>query len=457
MTGKLFGSPFKTVRPAARRQRVQTRPSIEFLEERTVPTTLTVTSALDDGAAGTLRQVIDSAAPDSTIVFAKALAGQTIHLHHGELLIGKNLTIRGLGAGSTIIDGGGSGRVFDIAAGADVSLSRLKVTGGQVTGFGGGILNEGTLDLSFAVVTGNTANGAESFGGGGIENDGTATIRWSDISNNTAAGMDNPGDQDAVDSGGGGIGNKGTLTISNSRITGNTADDGGGLRNDEGSLTFIGNLVANNTANETVAGGIESAHGKSTYIADSVIINNSVKGLDFPFFGGTGGGIDVEFGPATIVDCVIAGNSASTEGGGISAFGGATLDIRYDFVSGNTAGQGGGGGLEAQSLTFLGLPANKVTIEQSIFADNSTTGNGGAVEASSTSLTIEESALLNNSAAGNGGGVFFDGQASLAVTHSLVAFNKANQGGGLYLAATPPSEDLTGSLFKFNSPDNIFP
>jgi hypothetical protein len=329
-----------------------------------------------------------------------------------------------------------------------------------VTGFGGGILNEGNLDLSFAAVTGNTAlqGTDDNFGGGGIENDGTATIRWCDISNNTVSGKDDPGDADAISSGGGGIDNTGTLVMTFSRLTGNTADDGGGLRNAEGgSLTFIGNLVANNTALETVGGGIISAHGTSTYIADSTIIHNKVEGLDFLFFGGTGGGIDVEFGPATIVGCVIAGNSAATEGGGISAFGGATLDIRYDLVSGNTAGQGGGGGLEAQSFTFFGLPPNTITIEQSIFADNSTTGNGGAVEASSTSLTIKDSALVNNSAGNKGGGVFFDGKSSLAITNSIVAFNRANQGGGLYLAATPPSEDLTGSVFKFNNPDNIFP
>jgi hypothetical protein len=52
------------------RRRVRTtRPQLEVLERREVPATLTVTSAADDGGAGTLRTILMNAAAGDTIAF----------------------------------------------------------------------------------------------------------------------------------------------------------------------------------------------------------------------------------------------------------------------------------------------------------------------------------------------------------------------------------------------------
>jgi hypothetical protein len=64
---------------------------VESLEDRTVPSTLTVTSAADDGSAGTLRAVLAAAAPGDTIQFSHQLNHHTITLALGQLVIGKNL------------------------------------------------------------------------------------------------------------------------------------------------------------------------------------------------------------------------------------------------------------------------------------------------------------------------------------------------------------------------------
>src|SRR6516162_8976066 len=92
-------------RAAALRQRpARFRPALEMLEERCVPSTLTVTNTLDSGA-GSLRAAIDGAHNGETIVFAPSLDGRTITLTSGELLIRHDVTIAGPGAGELTVSG----------------------------------------------------------------------------------------------------------------------------------------------------------------------------------------------------------------------------------------------------------------------------------------------------------------------------------------------------------------
>src|SRR5450755_1153765 len=68
-------------------------PQLEVLEDRFVPSTLTVTSAADDGSSGTLRALLSTASPGSTIVFAHALRDHMITLTQGQLTLTKSLDI----------------------------------------------------------------------------------------------------------------------------------------------------------------------------------------------------------------------------------------------------------------------------------------------------------------------------------------------------------------------------
>src|SRR5262245_4138956 len=63
-------------RPAASRF----RPQLEALEDRCLPSTLTVMNNLDDGSAGSLRYEIGHAQSGDTIVFDKSLKSKTITL-----------------------------------------------------------------------------------------------------------------------------------------------------------------------------------------------------------------------------------------------------------------------------------------------------------------------------------------------------------------------------------------
>jgi hypothetical protein len=94
---QVFRSHQKDRRPKCAKSSGGFRPFLEILEDRTVLSVLAVTSAADDGSAGTLRAVLASAQNGDTIRFARQLNGQTITLTQGELAIHRSLGISGPG------------------------------------------------------------------------------------------------------------------------------------------------------------------------------------------------------------------------------------------------------------------------------------------------------------------------------------------------------------------------
>src|SRR5688572_8230101 len=153
-----------------------------------------------------------------------------------EITIGSNVMIVGLGASNLIISGGNANRVFLLTS-ATISIDQLTITGGAISGSGGGIYVSDTaiVNIFHSVISGNSA-----ISGGGIYNaGGTLTISNSTISNNTASG-----------SGGGVYANGPTATtiITNTTITANSATGVGiGIVNG-GTMTIRNSTIANNTA-----------------------------------------------------------------------------------------------------------------------------------------------------------------------------------------------------------------
>src|SRR5262245_48228179 len=90
-------------RPIRRERGPAFRPRLEALEDRFLPSTLTVLN-LNDSGPGSLRQTIANAASGDTINFQPGLSG-TIGLTSGEIAVNKNLTITGPGAGVLAISG----------------------------------------------------------------------------------------------------------------------------------------------------------------------------------------------------------------------------------------------------------------------------------------------------------------------------------------------------------------
>src|SRR5262245_1517447 len=136
------------------------RPHLEELENRCLPSLITVAN-LHDAGAGSLRQAIlrANAAPNAdTIQFAAGLRG-TITLTSGELLITHNLRILGPATAGLSVSGNHASRVFDIAAGAAVTIANLTITRGFTLQPGGGIQNQGALTLNNVAMIQNNAQG----------------------------------------------------------------------------------------------------------------------------------------------------------------------------------------------------------------------------------------------------------------------------------------------------------
>jgi predicted outer membrane repeat protein len=248
------------IRPTTPRSRLQ----LEALEDRWMPSTLTVTSIADSGA-GTLRADIAAAQSGDTINFATSLDGKTITLTSGELYITKGLTIQGPGAGQLTISGNKHSRVFEVNATQPVVLSGLKIIYG---------VNDASV-------------------GGGIANDRGSTLTVSDstISGNRAAD-------------GGGIANAGTLTISDCFIAGNQAIDGGGIRNlIGGKLTVSDSTIRYNSASYD-GGGIYNFTGARGLTISGCELDHNSAYL-------SGGGIYTKAGTATLTNCTLAYNRVS--------------------------------------------------------------------------------------------------------------------------------------------------
>ncbi|HSF76256.1 MAG TPA: DUF4347 domain-containing protein, partial [Microcoleus sp.] len=248
--------------------------------------TITVTNTNDSGP-GSLREAIASAAAGDTIQFASTLAGQTITLTSGQLVINKNLTIDAVGAANLTISGNNASRVIRTEGATNVTLKNLIVANGKVSGTdpnnqttsaGGGIQTGGssTLTLENCQVNNNVAG----FGGGiytGFRS--TTTVINSKFSGNDGSLADN------TERGGGAIATKsgGVLTIRDSEFTNNKGSYGGAVNNLLGSMTIENSKFTGNVTNKGVGGAVyvdgANASGPNATpgpVAGTIAIRNSV-------------------------------------------------------------------------------------------------------------------------------------------------------------------------------------
>ncbi len=225
--------------------RLRFQPRLETLENRDVPSTITVTN-LDPTGDGSLLWAVTKANGDKKpdlIQFKKGLTG-TITLT-GEISIINDLTIDGPGAGAITVSGNNLYRVFHITgAKTAVTIDNLTIANGLANDvtfnedygpvtLGGGILEDGgKLTVSDVTFTGNQAigpldpfgNGDNSDGGGGAiasVHGANLTVTHCAFKDNTASGLDYSGGGAIVSDGGRFTGT--TATIDHSSFTHNLA------------------------------------------------------------------------------------------------------------------------------------------------------------------------------------------------------------------------------------------
>ncbi len=210
LSGKAPQRPAPRRRPAFRRP--SCRPRLEALEDRCVPSTLNVTSNLDNNTSGTLRWAVGQANASSTHDTIDILTTQPIVLTQGALELSQSMTIEATTGTATISGGGKSGVIYCDASQGSITLSNLNIIDGKV---GGGIYDIGAnILLTYCTVSGNSA----TQGGGIWVSYGKLSAEHSTFSDNSA-----------TDGGGIYIGYDGWASISYCTLSGNSATYGGGM------------------------------------------------------------------------------------------------------------------------------------------------------------------------------------------------------------------------------------
>ncbi len=378
-------------------------------------TTNPVVTNIAASGAGSLRQAVIDACPESTITFD--VTGTIPLSNDGQITIDKNLTIQGPGADLLTVwvsrDQPTSSRIFEVNPGVTATLAGLTVTGGSHTlsdtfQHGAGIKNQGNLTVADATITGNDI----SFGpnsimpkGGGIYNAGTLTVTNSTISNNSATG-----------SGGGIYNDSGTVTITKSNITGNrlalNRGGGGGISNYGGVVTVTDSIVSHNRSGQfgPSGGGLKNDNGGTITLINSTVSSNLAE---FVRTGGGGGG-----------DVIIVRNR------------GSDMPFSYSTIAYNrpTKNRPSGGGLMYNNG---GMMMGGTMMGSMMMQTNVTASHGGGIANVSGTVNLTNSTITKNAAIkggsigteeGRGGGIYNAVDATVNSRNSIIAGNQNNFG-----------------------------
>jgi hypothetical protein len=402
-------------------------PRLEVLEDRTLPSTLSVLNNLDSGA-GSLRAAIQGASSGDTIVFAPSLDGLTIKLTNGALAITKSLDIEGPGASLLSISGNDASRVFEISSNQPVgsiavTIANLTITHGKGNGTdegGGGILNvSSALTVAHDVFSYNRAVGGSpdnAAPGGAIDNRETAPNANGSATGPPLSIIDCLFTDNQAIARNGGLGqggallNGGTCLIIGSTFTDNESmgADGGKVDNNIGS--FIG----------TAEGG--AIHNDSVLtIVDSTFTGNRAMG----------GSSGVGSKPLSLYGLDYAeGGVIFNDGAGILTVSGSTFSSNEALGGSNATGADGG-------LGFIGMAQggaidnlNVATITHCTFDHNKAQGGSGnraGTGANIFGVGAAEGGAIDNLATATDG---YIGSGTLSVSNCIFTANQAVGGMG---------------------------
>lgn len=349
----------------------------------------------------------------------------------GDIDLLARTTIAPKGKARATIDAGGIDRVIHALARA--KLSRLVITGGastQANQSGFGIYAEGfRVDVSRSVITGNSGTNSNTSAGGVRITGGGSLIRTKVTGNSSIAGAggafvtgtfekkftvsrsifkNNEG------SNSGGLGVSTNTLIDRSKIVGNTAVQCGGADLNGGAVLFRTRVVDNETVPNMAGafGGGGVCMGSDSEVIRSTIAQN--------FAAEDGGAIEV-FGGKRIVDSLISDNTANGQGGGVSVLFSQPFVIEGSTFAGNSASTDGGG-LRAGSATVIvkssTFVANDGVLGGAIVANDQPTGSDDSV------VDLRWSTVVGNNA-GSGGGLGSEDGGSFVAEGTIIADNQA--------------------------------
>jgi predicted outer membrane repeat protein len=450
--------------PPRPRPRTTFRPTLERLEARIVPATLTVTTTADSGV-GSLRAEVAAASAGDTIVFGPQVAGQTIGLMTGDIQITQaNLTIDGGTAGVTI-DGDNLSQIFAIGGNNGSNgdtLENLTLIHGLAAGTNGGAITVGnstSLTLSGVNLSQNSATTLSGVGGNGgaIANYGSLTVK-----NNSMFGLNSAdpryGDGGAIFSTGGG-----QLAISSSTLMGNSAGVDGGAIYSTNTINLTSDSLSSNLAQQ-YGGAVDAEAGTpgttQLTVSNSSFVSNTAKSNN--------GGAIYTSDILTVTTSNLMLNDAGGYGGAIlySPYTGNTsITLNQDTITGNTAVLAGGGVTIGRSSDPSGSVV--VSVTNSTFASNEATATqsyGGGLEmqitvegTTSANVTLVNDTFFQNYAGGNAGAIYLQifnngtGATTAALTSLTVYQNSSGTSfGGVFIGTPANTVTLDNNIFDGN-------
>ena len=406
-----------------------------------------VINGSDSGAWKRLKEAVQNFPAGSTITIDGEIKATDATGNSGEIVIDKNLTIKGkTGAGSDILNANSTTadsnaplvkhRIFKVEAGKKLTLENLTLKNGKnnetepggpptPNGKGGAIYSEGELEIRNVLITGCEAK----YNGGGI---------YCSMSGSSAD-------------------DERKLVIKDTEVTSCKASEptrgvGGGVYIQGSGCLMNVKLsdvkIKNNEASSSAAGLCLYGNPGSKTTADSVVLTRVTLHENKLTDTGARGGAGMEFATydrdsaITLKNCTVTKNESETFGGGI--------------LLRTSAG---------------GLVYGKLILEDSTVTENKAQ-NGGGIYVNWSNLVIKNSVLTSNTATDEGGGVYvakgtFEMEGSATVTHSAEAHKNDvylkngskitvggilnPQGGGKAARITPETYTITTKVLEAGS------
>ena len=447
-------------------------PDVYYTLTRVGGTTIDASTLNENEKWKTLKKAVEDANADDIITIKGEIKATNDTDNYGEIIINKNLTIRGKsGKGTDILNANTDGtgtthRIFNVQIGKTLTLSGLTLKNAKApsgtNGNGGAIFvkSGGKVELSSCTIEGCKANGGS---GGAIGSQGgSVIITGCTLTGNSATDggavyvtsggvftmhsgtiSSNMVQSTAPKARGGGVfvSVGATFTMGGGTISGNTAITQGGtgtkamgggvcVSGDGGVSKFImegnspkitGNEVktAGSGSNlSTIGGGVCVCDGAIFEMKAGSIENNKALEGDKQYFGHTGGGV-----------CV--GDSVD---GGTS---GATFTMKGGTISDNEAGYGGGVAVTSNSSFKMSGDDSKISGNKASYEDSShkKQGSGGGVSVLYGTLDMT-GGVINGNEAGYGGGIHGNARGSnngeiIVSGNSTISNNIADSGGGI--------------------------
>lgn len=357
----------------------------------------------------------------------------------GDLDVTEDLTLRGEARATTIIDGMGADRIFDIyrtSAEQDtrVELSQLTLIRGTVridSSHGGAISNYGTLRLTQVTLEENTVTGIGSHGGALCNRGGTITLEDVVIRNNKARA------------------------------------NGGGLCNLDSGTAYLNRVEV--ASNATDQDGSNHHHGGAMVSNGTLIVRDSVFAQNRSYYGGA---LFLTAGLVNLDGVTIEGNRSILHGGGLHVGSHdqdgapAPVDLTVvrstikgnELTEGGSAGHGGGLFITGQSLVYM--YRTEINTNSARGPCTACSIDGGGIYNDTGDVTLNEVTLEGNRAARFGGGIYNSPDRPLRIVASTLRDNRANQGGGglaselSFTDTGAPTTTVEYSLIAFNRAPN---